>query len=109
MRVENELGAVRVGLVVLEQPDELRHERGMRAGFDLVDKQHVAVCQRLDDGAGEAKPDQGAERLFRGFEVDVGAGAARYLAKRGLERPAVPWQQYRAAEREEPRLWVSWS
>jgi hypothetical protein len=29
----------------------------------------------------------------------VRASAARYLGKRGLERPAVPWQQYRALAR----------
>jgi hypothetical protein len=37
-----------------------------------------------------------AIRLLRG----VRASAAGYLAKRGLERPAVPWRQYRALARQ---------
>ena len=61
MRVENELGATRVGLRILEQADCLRDQSGVETGVEFVREQGRAVAERLNDRADKAKPDKSAE------------------------------------------------
>jgi hypothetical protein len=74
--VENELGAVRVCLWILEQADKLGYEGRMEAGVELISEEHRPVGERLNYGADKAEPDLGPKRLVLSVELDVVTYAA---------------------------------